>query len=109
MAKRVCDMDCFNCKFDDCINDNIPPRVVYTDEQLEARKMASRKMYQKNKAEHKRVNCGKKCVEGKRTCLKHLEICRKNAENATNSKGQKLWRESQKLKYFAGFPKFEKR
>lgn len=31
----ICDMDCFNCKFEDCVNDYVPPETVLTAEQLE--------------------------------------------------------------------------
>lgn len=142
---KICDMDCFNCKFDDCINDYIPPKKVYTEEQKEGRREATRRMYQKykeqkrcvncgrpalknqvrclecklkqNKRNHERLQekafsrnflgneacyfCGEKRVKGQKVCQKHLEICRKNAERATQSKAFKLAHQRQKDKIWA--------
>lgn len=43
--------------------------------------------------------CGERCVDGKKVCQKHLEICRKNIERATNSKNHKLICERQKAEF----------
>lgn len=137
MRKSVCDMDCFNCKFDDCINDYVRPlHVIKTEKEREAGRQYRKERYARLKAEKICVDCGKnpactdsvrcyecrikhiryertqyfekhqnsretfretgcyfcgeKRVKGKKVCQKHLKICRKNAENARNSKNFKI-------------------
>lgn len=55
MKKRICDMDCFHCKFADCINDDLPPeKRVPKKDTYYARHKEERLEYQrKYVAEHR--------------------------------------------------------
>lgn len=103
----VCDMDCFNCKYDDCINDNVTE--CYADlpfEEKEKIQKRNRTRYHELKERGICVKCGKlPAKEGITLC----ESCahkrskrekRKRAENQQISK-RDLWREQRKC-YFCG-------
>ena len=62
MAK-VCDMDCFNCKFDDCIKDD-----VYSDKDRYCNRSEKQKQYQREYQKKKRDE-----ARAKGLCI----ICRK--------------------------------
>ena len=100
-------MDCFNCKYDDCINDNVPE--CYADlpfEEKEKIQKRNRTRYHELKERGICVKCGKlPAKEGITLC----ESCahkrskrekRKRAENQQISK-RDLWREQRKC-YFCG-------
>ena len=60
---KVCDMDCFNCKFDDCIKDD-----VYSDKDRYCNRSEKQKQYQREYQKKKRDE-----ARAKGLCI----ICRK--------------------------------
>ena len=139
MKSTVCNMDCFNCKHEDCIYDedhisNAKTASISEEKaseyhkkyQAELRKkrrslglciycgqpaevgqsrcgacrIKSNRKYRENYRRNHPIPrdffresgcyfCGEKCVEGKKVCKKHLEICRKNAASARSSDNHK--------------------
>lgn len=78
MAKKsICNMDCFNCIFDDCINDYIGPPEK-SAEQKEKHNKYQRQRYQKRKEQGLCVRCGKPATNGL-LCYDHwVESTEKN-------------------------------
>lgn len=64
--KRVCDMDCLHCKYDDCINDIIPPPQK-KKHRMESETERKRKIYMRRKANKICVRCGEPLDEASRS------------------------------------------
>lgn len=91
MAK--CNMDCFNCKYDDCINDYVPKdysarRAAYYQEHKKELSEKSHNRYMERKAAGLCVECGKKkAVENRTRCLECLLKNRRAANEKNRRKG----------------------
>lgn len=58
---KVCDMDCLNCIYDDCINDYIRPmHVITTEEDRISNRQSRKKRYEKLKQAGLCTDCGKR-------------------------------------------------
>ena len=76
---KVCDMDCLNCIYDDCINDYIRPmHVITTEEDRISNRQSRKKRYEKLKQAGLCTDCGKPAYNGSVRCfeckLKHNRI-----------------------------------
>ncbi len=71
MRKRVCDMDCFHCKYDDCIYDESEPEYAATEkerEHLEHQKQYQKERYRKLRSLGLCTVCGKPAKSGQAKC-----------------------------------------
>ena len=112
--KKICDGDCFHCKYDDCINDkgieaavhDTERKKVYWDTHPDYRKrqnLNNKKRYYRLKNAGLCVDCGiNPAVTGRTRCYE----CRiRNERNNLKrvKKGRELWRSNGKC-YFCGEP-----
>ena len=80
MKRKICDMDCFNCVYPDCINDEVKPNYYQIMKherpdayrrRLETIKKYARSRYQERKEAGICVMCGKV----KTNASVHCEAC----------------------------------
>lgn len=79
MGREICNMDCFNCKFADCINDSgVKKRKPLTQEQIAKQKEYKKQWAEKKKAQGLCLSCGKRkavhgvrCAECAAKCLEY--------------------------------------
>jgi hypothetical protein len=82
MEKKVCDFDCFNCKYDDCVSDSsYNPIKVEPTSQREVKNARRRELYRANR--EKNIETSKKYYKEHKE-----EILKKKREkyHANNSK-----------------------
>lgn len=79
---KICDMDCFNCKFDDCINDYVRPmHVITTESERISNRQSRAKRYKKLRAAGLCVDCGKPVNGSNAKCYEcRLKANRKNRQ-----------------------------
>lgn len=83
---KICDMDCFNCKFDDCINDYVRPmHVITTESERISNRQSRAKRYKKLRAAGLCVDCGKPVNGSNAKCYEcRLKANRKNRQAYRN-------------------------
>ena len=106
---KVCDMDCFHCKYDDCINDEVKPARTYSAGQKWYRNESQKERYAKRKVAGLCVRCGKKPVWcGSIYCYEHwLYRKRYMAEYRSKKRGDNVPRSDRKalgLCWYCGKP-----
>ena len=60
MEKKKCNMDCFNCIYDDCINDYVAPRRELTEKEKKYRSQYQLNRYYELKKKGLCTKCGKR-------------------------------------------------
>lgn len=100
---KVCDMDCFNCKYDDCIKDDVYPESQTYSHRNENYKKYQKEYKAKRYAELKLKGICVKCGKSKAT---HGVVCLdcyiRQKRNDTKRWGKrKLWKSLGKC-YFCG-------
>ena len=113
MRKKICDGDCFNCKYDDCINDKTAESTARASERKavyyaahedyrERQKEWHRNNYARLKAAGICVRCRKKPAEYGVHCYEcWLRQMRKAKNRYTH--GREIWTEEGRC-YFCGKP-----
>lgn len=111
--KKICDMDCFNCSYEDCINDHIRIRRPLTEEEKESERQKRRDRYKIYKESGRCVDCGKPfdAKHGKqqnyRLWCYECAIKRKRIGRARMNKGVREYRRENELCYYCGAERVE--
>lgn len=101
---KVCDMDCFHCKFDDCINEKTyREKDMYKnrpEEYRERQRERSKRIYHERKASGLCVICGKKPPKFGVRCYE-CHLAQKRRDRKKN-KGLRDERKMKGLCYYCG-------
>lgn len=106
--KRVCDEDCFHCKYEDCINDYVKP------ERSEAQKWYDRERMREKRALYRKYGICVKCFhreafEGHTLCEECTEKQRLYNEKHNRKRifDKRETRAAEGLCYFCGAPRLD--
>ena len=94
MSKAVCDNDCFNCKYDDCIKSD-------SDYEMQNRKEYYRNYYQKNKDKYREYNRAYREKHREELIAKAREYYRLHGNSKKNKEYAKVYYEAHKQEIYA--------